>query len=79
MNILTRFMAKGTIHKRRTHTMGGGGLAKSVRFVDKGEGFRIVYVHIFQEVFLPKLLLHIIKKSANICEKIEEKIRTHKK
>ena len=45
----------GGIHKRRTHAMGGGGLAKSVRFVDKGEGFRIVYVHIFQDVFLPKL------------------------
>ena len=39
-----------------------GGLPKSVRFVDKGkgEGFRIVYVHIFQDVFLPKLL-HMIK------------------
>ena len=31
----------GATHKRRTHAMGGGGLAKSVRFVDKGEGFRI--------------------------------------
>ena len=51
--------------------MGEVGLAKSVRFVDKGEGegFRIVYVHIFQDVFLSKLLLHIIRKCANICEK----------
>ena len=37
--------------------MGEGGLAKSVQFVDQGkrEGFRIVYAHIFQDVFLPKL------------------------
>ena len=47
-----------------------GAMAKSVRFVDKGEGegLRIVYVHIFQDVFLPKLL-HMIIKCANICEK----------
>ena len=44
-------------------------MAKSVRYVDKGEGegLRIVYIHIFQDVFLPKLL-HMIKKYANICD-----------
>ena len=29
----------------------GEGLAKSVRFVNKGEGLRIVYVHIFKTFF----------------------------
>ena len=42
--------------------MGGGGLAKSVRIVDKGESFRIMYVHIFQGVFLPKFLHAYDKK-----------------
>ena len=36
--------------------MGGEGSARSVRFVDKGEGLRIVYVPHFLDVFLPKLL-----------------------
>ena len=47
--------------------MGEGGWPK----VYKGEeeGFRIVYVHIFQDVFLLKLLNTYDKKCANICEK----------
>ena len=52
--------------------MGEGGLAKSVRFVDKGEGegFQIVYVHIYQDIFLLKSyyidMIKNIKKCADI-------------
>ena len=41
----------GGIHKRRTHARGEGEFAKSVRKVYKGEGgFKIVNVHIFEDV-----------------------------
>ena len=66
MNILTRFMAKGTIHKRRTHTMGGGGLAKSVRFVDKWEGSNCVLTHFSSRFFTKR------------CASISEHNKTHK-
>ena len=53
-NIHSPYFNIGGIHKRRTHAMAGeGGLAKSVRLVDKGEGegLLIVYKHIFKMSF----------------------------
>ena len=46
------------------------GLAKSVRFVDKGEGFpNCVRTHFSRRLFTGVTRVHMIKKCANICEK----------
>ena len=67
----------GAIHKRHTHAMGGGGLAKSVRFIDKGEGegFRIVYLRTH---FSRRLFTEVTTYDKKVVQiyvwKIEEKI-----
>ena len=72
----------GAIHKRRTHARGEGGCQKCTKSVQGWRGwFRIVYVHIFEDVrssdffcLYKSWVIFEGRKCANIKKKLRKKI-----